>query len=78
MPAAVWMSASWSEVLARCCLNAIFSQHCLFRVAVCQEPGLQGPLPPHCSGVTVPKHWLAGEATGKTHKMLREGGEAAG
>lgn len=64
------MLAWRSEVLAWCFLNAIFSQYCLFRVVVCQEPGLPGPLPPHCSGVTVPKHRLARE------DILREGGES--
>lgn len=51
-----------------------YFQHCLFRVVVCQEPGPQGPLPPHCSGVTVPKHWLAKEERGeKTEEDVRRG-----
>lgn len=55
------MSAWWSEVLAFCYSNAVFLQHCLFGFVVCQEPGLEGPLPPRCCEVSVPKCWLPGE-----------------
>lgn len=53
MPGGCLYVGVWSEVLALCCLNAMFSQRCLFRAVVCQKPGPQGPLPPHCFGAAL-------------------------
>lgn len=58
------------KVLALCCSNAIFSQRCCLELWFCQEPGPQGTLPPHCSGVSVPKHWHAGDEREDTERWF--------
>lgn len=68
LPADVWTAACWSEVETWCCLKLVFYGAGLFRVVVFQEPCLQGPLPPHCSGVGITKHWLVGELSDSVRK----------